>query len=220
MRRSEVRVFSPAPTDSRAAMRKHRGPFQFPAARFARRTHRNLHSPRHPFARDQAIERFPRSAGKTPGFERHFFRHPKDIRGSFALAVDVAIVTRSSACRAARRRTMGQSISPAGPKLAHPGAHRLPRLRYVSTRAHRRLRSSARTAPHRESAHCPLSSKPFALQTTRRSLRRRMRTARQATASSHANRAHVLLTLLFQCVRQHPSDKKYLVNPDEMRNIT
>ncbi|MDW9240356.1 hypothetical protein C7S16_1674 [Burkholderia thailandensis] len=47
-----------------------------------------------------------------------------------------------------------------------------------------------------------------------------MRTARQATASSHANRAHVLLTLLFQCVRQHPSDKKYLVNPDEMRNIT
>lgn len=34
MRRSEVRVFSPAPTDSRAAMRKHRGPFPFPTSRF------------------------------------------------------------------------------------------------------------------------------------------------------------------------------------------
>ncbi len=91
-------------------------PFQFPASRFARRTHRNPHSPRHPFARDQAIERFPRSAGKTPAFERHFFRHPNDMRGSFALAVDVAIVTRSSACRAARRRTMGQSIRPGRPE--------------------------------------------------------------------------------------------------------
>lgn len=34
MRRSEVRVFSPAPTNSRAAMRKHRGPFPFPTSRF------------------------------------------------------------------------------------------------------------------------------------------------------------------------------------------